>query len=92
MSSFVSTSYISETLNCGVGANLFPFCRLPFVLLTVTVALQKRLSAKRSHLFIVNLSICVTGILLWKLSLKTLCSKIIPTFSSFSFSVIGFMF
>ena len=46
-----------------VGEDILQISRLLFcVLLTVSFALQNFLSFRRSHLFIVTLSVCTTGV------------------------------
>ena len=74
-----------------VGEDLFPFCRLPFCLTDSVLCLQKLFSFRRSHLLIVNLSVCATGVIFRKWSPVPMCSKLLLTFSSISFSVTGFM-
>ena len=72
------------------GEDLFPFCRLLFCL-TVLFALQKLFSFRESHLFIVALNICVTGVILGKWIPIPMHSRLHPTFSSVRFSVARFM-
>ena len=60
-----------------------------FVLLTVSFALQKLLSFRRSHLFIVALIVCATGVIHRKWSPVPMCCRVLPTFSSIRFSVFG---
>ena len=62
-----------------------------FVLLTVSFALQKLLSFRRSHLLIVSLSVCAAGVIFRKWSPVPMCSSVLPNFSSITFSVVGFM-
>ena len=64
-------------------------CR--FVFLTMSFALQKVFSFRRSHLLIVSLSVCVTGVIFRKWSPVPMRSSTPLTFSSVSFSVAGFM-
>ena len=64
-------------------------CR--FVLLTVSFALQKLFSFRRSHLLIVSLSVCATGVLFRKWFPVSMYLSVLPTFSSIRFSVAGFM-
>ena len=64
-------------------------CR--FVLLTVSFALQKLFSFRRSHLLIVSLSVCAAGVLVRKWFPVLMRSSVLPTFSSMRFSVVGFM-
>ena len=61
------------------------------VLLTVSFALQKLLSLRRSYLLIVDLSAYATGVLFRKWSPVPIPSSIPPTFFSKRFSVAGFM-
>ena len=58
-----------------------------FVLLTVSFALQKLLSFSRSHLFIVSLIVCATGVLLRKWPPVPISCRLLPTFSSMWFKV-----
>ena len=53
-----------------------------FVLLTISFALQKLFSFKRSHLLIVSLSVCAAGVLFRKWSPVSMHSSLLPTFSS----------
>ena len=62
-----------------------------FVMLTVPFALQKLLSFRRSHLLVVVLSVCATGVILWKWSPVPMHSRQLPTFSSIRFIVTGFI-
>ena len=64
-------------------------CR--FVWLTVSFALQKLFSFRRSHLLIVFFSVCAAGVIFRKWSPVPMCSSVLPTFSSIRFSVAGFM-
>ena len=52
-----------------------------FVLLTVSFALQKLLSFRRSYLLIIALSVCATGVIFRKWSPVPMHSRILPTFS-----------
>ena len=63
----------------------------PFVLLTVSFALQKLFSFRRPHLLIVSLSVCATEVIFRKWSPVPVRSSVLPTFSSIRFSVAGFM-
>ncbi|MBV2150903.1 DUF3704 domain-containing protein [Sphingobium sp. AS12] len=92
--SFLSSLYILEISPLSdVGlVNIFSQsvgCR--FVLLTVSFALQKLLSFRRSHLLIVDLSVCATGVMFRKQSPVPINSRVFPTLSSNRFSVAGFM-
>ena len=60
------------------------------VLLTVSFALQKFFSFRRSHLLIVSLSVCAAGGLFRKWFPVPMHSSLLPTFSSVRFSVAGF--
>ena len=62
-----------------------------FVLLTVSFALQKLFSFRRSHLLIVSLSVCAAGVIFKKWSPVPMCSRLLATFSSLRFSVAVFM-
>ena len=62
-----------------------------FVLLTVSFALQKLFSFRRSHLLTVSLSACAAGVIFRKWYSVPTCSSVFPTFSSIRFSVVGFM-
>ena len=62
-----------------------------FVLLTMSFALQKLLSFRRSYLLIVSHSVCATGIIFRKRFPVPVHSSVLFTFSSVRFSVIGFM-
>jgi hypothetical protein len=58
MSSFLSSLYILDISSLSDGElveDLFAFCGLPFVTLTVSFALQKLFSFMRSHLLIIDL-------------------------------------
>ena len=69
MSNFLSALFILEIrLLSDVGlVNIFSHSvGCLFVLLTVSLALQKLLSFRRTHLFIVALSICATGVIIRK--------------------------
>ena len=62
-----------------------------FVLLTVSFALQKLLSFRRSHLFIDSLIVCATGVLPRKWSPVPMSYRLLPTFSSIRFNVVRLM-
>ena len=62
-----------------------------FVLSAMSFALQKILSFRQSHLLIVSLSVCATGVLFRKWSPVPMHSSVFSTFSSMMFSVVGFM-
>ena len=66
VSSFLSSLYILEIRPLSVEGFVKIFSQSEgslFVLLTVSFALQKLLSFRRSHLFIDSLIVCATGIL-----------------------------
>ena len=58
------------------------------VLLTVSFALQKLLSFRSSHVFIVALSICATGVIFGNWSSVSMRWSLLPTFPSIRFSQI----
>ena len=94
MSNFLSSLYILEIRPLSdVGlVTIFSHsvgCR--FVLLTVSFALQKLFSFRRSHLLIVSLSVCAAGVKFRKWSPVPMHSSVLPTYSSLRFSVAGFM-
>ena len=60
-------------------------CR--FVLLTMSFALQKLLSFRRSHLLIVSLTGCADGVIFRKWFPVPMHSRVLPTFSFMRFSV-----
>ena len=62
-----------------------------FVLLTMSFALQKLFSFRRSHLLIVSLSVCATGVIFRKWSPVSAHSNVLPTFFAMRLSVVGFM-
>lgn len=64
-----------------------PFCRLSFVRLMVSFAFQKFSVSQRSHLLVVNLSICIISVLFRRLSAVLLHSKLFSTLSSVWFNV-----
>ena len=59
-----------------------------FVLMTVSFALQKLLSFRRSHFFIIALIVCATGVIHRKWSPVPMCWRLLPTFCSIRFSVV----
>ena len=93
MSSFLSSLYILEIRPLSdVGlVEIFQSVGCLFVLLTVSFALQKLLSFRRSHLFTVVFIVCVTGVIHRKWSPVVMCCRLLPTFSSLRFSVVGFI-
>ena len=84
---FVHFAY-QFTVQCGVGEDLFPFCRLSFCLVDCILCLL--LSFSRSYLLMVSQSVCATGIIFRKCSPVSMRSSIFPTFSSMRFSVVVF--
>ena len=94
MSNFLSSLYILEIRPLSdmglvkIFSHSVGYC---FVLLTVSFALQKLLSFRRSHLLIVSLSVCAAGVIFKKWSLVPMCLSVLPTFSSMMFSVTDFM-
>ena len=62
-----------------------------FVLVTVSFALQKLLSFRRSHLFNDSLIVCTTGVLPKKWSPVPMSCRLLPTFSSIRFKVVRLM-
>ena len=94
MSNFLSSLYIVEIRplsDVGLVEIFFHSVGCHFVLLTMSFALQKLFSFRRSHLLIVSLSVCATGVIFRKWSPVPVCSSVLPTFSSMWFSVSGFM-
>ena len=94
VASFLSSLYILEISPLSdVGlVKIFSHsvgCR--FVLLTVSFALPKLHSFRRSHLLIADLNVCATGVLSRKGSPVPIRSRVSPTFSSRRFSVAGFI-
>ena len=69
--------FFSHVVGCGL------------VLSTVSFALEKLLSLRTSHLLIVDLSVCATGIMFWKQSPVAIYSRVPTTFFSKSLSVAG---
>ena len=62
-----------------------------FVLLMVSFVLLKLLNFRRSHLLIVSLSVCVTGVIFREWSHVPMHSSVLFTFCSMRFSVVGFI-
>ena len=94
MTNFLSSLYILEIRplsNVGLVKIFSHSVGCCFVLLTVSFALQKLFSFRRSHLLIVSLSVCAAGIIFRKWSPVPMHSSILLTFSSMRFSVAGFM-
>ena len=94
MSNFLSSLYILEIRplsDIGLVKIFSHSVGCHFVLLTVSFALQKLFSFRRSHLLIVSLSVCATGVLFRKWFPVPMRSSVLPTFSSMRSSVAGFM-
>ena len=94
MSSFLSSLYILEMRPLSdVGlVKIFSLSEGSlFVLLTVSFALQKLLSFRRSHLFIVTLIVSAIVVLRRKWSPVPMCCRLLPTFSSNRFKVVRLM-
>ena len=94
MSSFLSSLYILEIRPLSDEGLVKIFSKLEdshFVLMTVSFALQKLLSFRRSHLVTVALIVYATGILPRKWSPVPMCCRLLPTFSSIRFKVVGLM-
>ena len=94
LNSFLSSLYTFEIIPLSDVGLIKMFshsvgCHL--VLSTVSFALQKLLSLRRSHLLIVYLSVCATGFMFRNLFPVPICSRVPPTFSSKRFSVAEFM-
>ena len=90
MTNFLSSLYILEIRplsDVGLVKIFSHSVGCHFVLLTVSFALQKLLSFRRSHLFIVALIVCATGVICRKWSPVPMCCRVLPTFSSIRFSV-----
>ena len=90
MSSFLSFLYILEISplsDVGLVKIFSHSVGCHFVLLTMSFALQKLFSFRRSHLLIVSLSVCATGVIFRKWSPVPKHSSVLPTFSSIRFSV-----
>ena len=94
MTNFLSSLYILEIRplsDVGLVKIFSHSVGCHFVLLTMFFALQKLFSFRRSHLLIVSLSVCATGVIFRKWSSVAMCSSVLPSFSSMRFSVVGFM-
>jgi hypothetical protein len=91
---FLSSLYIldiSPLLDLGLVKIFFQCVAGPFVLLTVSFALQKLCNFMRSHLLILNLRAQLIAVLFRNFSPVPISSRLFPSFSSISFSVSGFM-
>ena len=91
MSSFLSSLYILEIRSLSDEGLVKIFsqsvgCLL--VLRTVSFALPKLLSFRRSHLFIVAPIVCATGVLPRKWSPVPMSCRLLPTFSSIKLNVV----
>ena len=91
MSSFLSSLYILEIRplsDVGLVKIFSHSVGCLFVLMTLSFELQKLLSFRRSHLFIVALIVCATRVIHRKWSPVHMCCRLFPTFSSIMFSVV----
>ena len=94
VSNFLSSLYIldiSPILDVWLMKILYKSVASHFDLLRVSFVLQKLFSFMRSHLLIVVLRTWATRVLLQKLFLILMCSKLFPNFSSIGFIVFRFM-
>ena len=94
MSSFLSSLYvfeISPQSDVGLVKMLSHSGGCHFVLLTISFALQKLFSFRRSRLLIISLSVCAAEVIFRKQSPVPMRSGVVPTFSSVRFSVADFM-
>ena len=94
MTNFLSSLYsleIGPLSNVGLVKIFSHSVGCCFVLLTMSFALQKIFSFRRSHLLIVSLSVCAAGVIFRKWFTVPMRSSVLPTFSSVRFSVAGFM-
>jgi hypothetical protein len=93
-SSFLSSLYIldiSPLSDLGLVKILSKSVDGPFVLLTVSFALQKLCNFMRSHVLILDLTAQAIAVLFRNFSAMAIPSRLSPTFSSINFSVSGFM-
>ena len=93
-SSFLSSLYIldiSPISDLGVVKILYQTVGGPFVLLTVSLALQKLCNFMRFHLPILDLTEQAIAVLFRNFSPVPISSRLYPTFSFFNFSVSGLM-
>ena len=94
MSSFLRSLYIlhiSPLSDVGLVKIFSHSVSCCFVLFTVSFALQKLLSFRRSRLLIISFSVCAIGVILRKWSPVPMCSSVLPTLSSIRFSVVRFL-
>ena len=94
MTNFLNSLYIleiSSQSDVGLVGDLFPFCRLLFSLVDHVLYFTEAFSFRRSHLLIVSLNVCATGVIFRKWSPAPMYSSVLPTFSFMRFSVAGFM-
>ena len=94
VSSFLSSLYVLEIRPLSDEGLVKIFSQLEgslFVLLTVSFALQKLLSFRRSHLFTDSLIVCATGVQPRKWSPVPMSCRLLPTFSSLLFKVVRLM-
>ena len=62
-----------------------------FALLTVSFTVQKLCNFRSFHFLIVFLYVCASGVIFRKWFPMPICSRLLPTFSSMRFSMVGFM-
>ena len=80
-----------SSVECGVGEDLFPLCRLPFCPFNGVLCLREAFQFHEVSFLIVDLSAWVIGVLFRKLSPMPVYSRLFPTFFSTNFSISGFM-
>ena len=88
MTNFLSFLYILEIRPL---SDVVHFVGCDFDMLTVSFALQKLFSFRKSHLLIFSLSVCATRVIFRKWYPVPIFPSVLPTFSSMRFSVAGFM-
>lgn len=74
-----------------MGEDLSPFYRFPFHHIDNVLCLTEIFKFHEIQLLIVNLTVCVVGILFRKLSPLAVRSMLFPTFSCMRFSISEFM-
>ena len=92
--SFLCSLYILEIRplsDMGLVMIFFHFVYCHFVLLTMSFALHKLFSFRRSHLLIFSHSVCAARVIFRKWCPVKMHSSVLPTFSSTRFSIAGFM-
>ena len=92
MSTFLSSLAISHLSDVGLVKIFTHSVCFYFVLLTMSFVLQKLLSFRKSHLLIVAISVCDTSVIFTKFSPVPMHSKLLSSFSSMRFSVVGYTF